>query len=80
MVTKDNYPWAGADDKISPDLVPLMAHWNATSSKDHIDCFVVIKQHGSLPALVMEFVREAGMVDIAGDSDRFAMLVAPPHR
>jgi hypothetical protein len=80
MVTKDNYPWTGAVDKISPDLVPLMAHWNATSSKDHIDCFVVIKQHGSLPPLVMEFVRNAGLVDIAGDSDRFAMLVAPSYR
>lgn len=80
LVSRDNYPWTGAVDKISPDLVPLMAHWNVTPDKDHIDCFVVIKQHGSLPALVMEFVREAGLVDIAGDSDRFAVLVAPPDR
>jgi hypothetical protein len=80
VVTRDNYPWTDAVDKISPDLVPLMAQWNATSSKDHIDFFVVIKQHGSLPPRVKEFVRMAGLIDIAGNSDQFAMLVTPSPR
>ena len=79
-VTKDKYPWTDALDENSPDLVPLMTQWNATSSNDHIDFFVVIKQHGSLPAQLQEFVRKAGLIDIAGNSDRFAMLVAPSPR
>lgn len=80
LVTRENYPWTDAIDKISPYLMPPMARWNAAASKDHIDYFVVMKQHGGLPPLVSQFVREAGLVNIASASERFAILVAPSVR
>jgi hypothetical protein len=80
IITRYNFPESDAVDTLGSDIARLRAKWNSTSSENHIDFIVVIKQHGSLPPMVAQFAREAGLIDVAGYSDQFAMLVAPARR